>query len=356
MKKILVVRNDKLGDFMLAYPSFAQLKTNLPNAHVAALVPRYTREMAECCPWIDEVVIDPISNDPKGGIWALANLLKEARFDAIIALFSTTRVGMAAWLAGIPYRVAPATKIAQVLFNHCLKQHRSESTKPEYQYNCDLVDHFLAENTNAISPYTQRPYLAFEAAAVQKAHQDFCAYHQLSIDDPLVFIHAGSGGSARNLSLAQYAELARNLRPRQACTIVLSAGPSEMLGANELAQRLKGGPHRVVVYPSQQGLRAFARHIQFASTFIGGSTGPLHIAGALDVPTAGFYPRSRVNSALRWQTLNSPGRRLSFAPPEDAGEDDMSAVDLGSAADAISREFLSGAKAHAACEGKDLAP
>jgi len=346
MQKILVVRNDKLGDFMLAYPSFAQLKTNLPNAHIAALVPRYTREMAECCPWIDEVLVDPISNNPKGGVMALTDLLERERFDAVVALFSTTRVGLAAWLAGIPYRVAPATKIAQVLFNHCLKQHRSESTKPEYQYNCDLVDHFLAQSTNPISPYTQRPFLAFEAAAVQQAHRDFCAYHQLLIDNPLVFIHAGSGGSARNLSLAQYAELARNLRPSQACTLVLSAGPSEMIGANELAQRLKGGPHRVVVYPSQQGLRAFARHIQFASVFIGGSTGPLHIAGALDVPTAGFYPRSRVNSALRWQTLNSPERRLNFAPPENAEEDDMSAVDLDRAAEAISREFLSGDQAN----------
>lgn len=342
MKRILVVRNDKLGDFMLAYPSFALLKTNLPHAHVAALVPRYTREMAECCPWIDEVVIDPISDGSKGGVWALATLLKQKRYDAVIALFSTSRLGLAAWLAGIPFRVAPATKVAQIWFNHTVKQRRSESVKPEYQYNNELISHFLTESGHTVKPQTARPLLKFGEQAVRQLHNDFCAQYKLSISDRLIFIHAGSGGSARNLSLEQYAQLARGLRPASPCALVFTAGPNELPGANELAQRFKEEPHRVVVYSSQQGLRAFAQHIQFASAFIGGSTGPLHIAGALDVPTAGFYPRSRVNSSLRWQTLNSPERRLAFSPAENADEDDMSGVDIEQAAKLISRQFLSG--------------
>lgn len=342
MKRILVVRNDKLGDFMLAYPSFALLKTNLPHAHVAALVPRYTREMAECCPWIDEVVVDPISDGSNGGVWALAKLLKQKRYDAVIALFSTTRIGMAAWLAGIPFRVAPATKVAQIWFNHTIKQRRSESVKPEHQYNNELIAYFLTESDHTATPYATRPFLRFEEKASDQLHQAFCSHYQLSMSDQLVFIHAGSGGSARNLSLEQYAQLARSLRPAGPCALVLTAGPNELLGANELAQRLEGGPHRVVVHPSQQGLRTFAQHIQFARVFVGGSTGPLHIAGALDVPTAGFYPRSLVNSSLRWQTLNSPERRLAFSPAENAGEDDMSGVDIARAAELISRQFLSG--------------
>ncbi|MGL5038258.1 MAG: glycosyltransferase family 9 protein, partial [Aeromonas sp.] len=41
MKRILVVRNDKIGDFMLAWPSFAMLKSAM-KCHVTALVPAYT--------------------------------------------------------------------------------------------------------------------------------------------------------------------------------------------------------------------------------------------------------------------------------------------------------------------------
>ncbi|HEX5313446.1 MAG TPA: glycosyltransferase family 9 protein, partial [Gammaproteobacteria bacterium] len=92
---------------------------------------------------------------------------------------------------------------------------------------------------------------------------------------------------------------------------------------------LGDAPH--VVYRSDSGLADYARHVAAADLFIGGSSGPLHIAGALDRPTAAFYPRRRSASALRWQTLNSEGRRLSFMPPPDAGESDYDAIDPGAA-------------------------
>ena len=58
MKRILVVRNDKIGDFMLAWPSFAMLKRSM-ECHVTALVPAYTAPLARLCPWIDEIILDP---------------------------------------------------------------------------------------------------------------------------------------------------------------------------------------------------------------------------------------------------------------------------------------------------------
>ena len=41
MKKILVVRNDKIGDFMVCFPAFAMLKQSLPDVEITALVPSY---------------------------------------------------------------------------------------------------------------------------------------------------------------------------------------------------------------------------------------------------------------------------------------------------------------------------
>ena len=43
---------------MLAWPSIAMLKINMPDVIITALVPEYTRPMAEVCPWIDQVIID----------------------------------------------------------------------------------------------------------------------------------------------------------------------------------------------------------------------------------------------------------------------------------------------------------
>lgn len=46
---------------------------------------------------------------------------------------------------------------------------------------------------------------------------------------------------------------------------------------------------------------------------IAGSTGPLHIAGCLDIATAGFYPAKRSATPLRWQTCNRAEKRLAFS-------------------------------------------
>lgn len=58
MEKILVIRNDKLGDFMQAWPAFAMLKASNPELKLTALVPSYTAPLAEICPFIDDVIID----------------------------------------------------------------------------------------------------------------------------------------------------------------------------------------------------------------------------------------------------------------------------------------------------------
>ncbi len=337
-KKILIVRNDKLGDFMLSYPAFALLKRSLPESQLYALVPPYTRDMAEACPWIDQVLLDEWQNNGVFGNAALLSLIKRHRFDAIISLYSTTRIGLCAWLAGIPYRLAPATKLAQIFYNHRLTQHRSRSEKPEHVYNSDLVQNFCHDLAIPQPALPVPPLLQFDTGEVSLAKQAFLQQHQLGEDTLLIFVHPGSGGSARNLSTRQYAALASKLLTTHRHVIVISAGPGEYENAQQMASHLTDTPH--VVYESHNGLRAFAQHIQFADVFIGGSTGPLHIAGALDCPTAAFYPRRRSATALRWQTLNSANRRLAFSPPSDADEEDMQSIDIDVAARTISQHYL----------------
>ena len=287
MKKILIIRNDKLGDFMLAYPSFALAKINLPDTEIHALVPAYTAAMAEACQWIDNVIIDPGKN---AGLSANLNLIKQIKkenYDAVITLYSTTRIGIITKLASIPYRLAPATKLAQIFYNHKLIQRRSRSEKPEYIYNMDLVESFLQQCGTKEINKPAIPYLQFAKDIIQLLRQQFMQQHAIPVKHKLVFLHAGSGGSASNLSPHQFAALAQNLTSVNGHTIVITAGPGEWETAKAVSSELSGTPH--LIYESSHGLLEFSQHIQFADVFIAGSTGPLHIAGALDIATAGFY-------------------------------------------------------------------
>ncbi|VAX30370.1 ADP-heptose--lipooligosaccharide heptosyltransferase II [hydrothermal vent metagenome] len=338
MKKILIIRNDKLGDFMLAYPSFALLKENMPDTILAALVPAYTQEMAEACPWIDQVLIDPTPESKWHSGFSLAKIFQDEQFDAVITLYSRARVGLAAVLASIPYRLAPASKFAQVFYNHRLTQRRSRSEKPEHEYNQDLVRHFLKQQNIPILKNPKPPFLRFSDQETEEKKRHFCHQNKIDPNHLLIFMHPGSGGSANNLSLAQYAKLAKNLESKQGHNIVLTAGPGELKAAKSLSTLLNQTPH--LIFESKKGLRHFAQHIQFADLFISGSTGPLHIAGALDTPTAAFYPQRRSATALRWQTLNSPRNRLSFSPTTIDQREESLNINVDEAARLISEKFL----------------
>jgi ADP-heptose:LPS heptosyltransferase len=336
-QKILVIRNDKLGDFMLAWPALALLRKNLPKAHIAALVPPYTAPLAEACAYIDEVIVDPkLKGEWRNGR-ALAAALKPKGFDAVITLFSRFDTGLACWLAAIPLRYAPATKLAQLFYNRRIPQRRSRSEKPEYAYNLDLVQAFLAEQGVKKPGSVEAPYLSFKPAYIKKLKQKFLKQHKIPTARKLVYVHAGHGGSANNLALLQYAELVRKLASSRKRHFVLTAGPGEEGQAHRLSSVLEKVPHSV--YVSKDGLLTFAKHLQLADLFISGSTGPLHLAAALGVPTAAFYPRRRSSTALRWETVNPPKQRLAFIPPEGAEESDMSRIDMGAAAAAIAKRF-----------------
>ena len=60
-QNILIVRNDKIGDFTLILPAVASLKKNIPNSKVVCLVSKNVEELAQQCEFIDEVIVDASS-------------------------------------------------------------------------------------------------------------------------------------------------------------------------------------------------------------------------------------------------------------------------------------------------------
>ncbi|ART83973.1 ADP-heptose--LPS heptosyltransferase [Oceanisphaera profunda] len=326
---------------MLAWPAFALLKAST-DCHITALVPGYTQPLAELCPSIDEVIIDP--GKAAGEQQALLNVLKAGKFDAVICLFSNFRNAKLMWQAGIKQRWAPATKLAQMLYNHRVKQRRSQSAKPEYEYNLDLVRTFLQHNQLAINE-PQAPYLSFDTAELTDFKIAQAQQLGIAADQPWLLVHAGSGGSANNLSISQYADLTRRLQAAYPqLQTVLTAGPGEQALAQQVVDAV--GPDAVgqrAVLAHDLPLPDFCRLLACGSLFIAGSTGPLHIAAALDVPTVGFFPLRRSATPLRWRPLNSEGRHLAFHPPANAQVEDMSQVDMAEVASAITpwaREYV----------------
>ncbi|WP_040977301.1 glycosyltransferase family 9 protein [Necropsobacter massiliensis] len=337
MQKLLAIRNDKLGDFVLSFPALAALKQSAPNIEITALVPPYTAPLAELCPYIDNIIIDAKDKTDADEFNRVLNAVKARHFDAVISFVSDWYNAKLTWRSGIRYRLAPATKLFQFLYNRRLTQRRSQSAKPEFEYNRDLVRHFLQEQQIPLRE-AQPPYLTFAQSAVQNQREKLCRMLAISADKKWLFVHSGSGGSANNLSAAQYAQLIKGVLQTFNCYVVLTAGPHESEKAQALAHAVNHP--QVVVYDKNDGLADFARSLSCADMFIAGSTGPLHLSGALNIPTIGFYPSRRSAIPLRWQPINQPERHLAFCPPpQKQFQTDLSVIDIHQALQQI-RPFI----------------
>jgi ADP-heptose:LPS heptosyltransferase len=335
--KILVIRNDKLGDFMLAWPALALLKAQYPGSIISALVPDYTRPVAEMCPWIDELLIEPGRASFIKNIFLLSNLIKQQKFDCSISLFSQTTTSLALWLARVPKRYGPASKLAQIFLNRRLVQRRSKSLKPEFEYNLDLARYVIADNGDTHVQVPKPPFLTIDRTITEKRKQAFLADNKIRNTARLVAIHPGSGGSAGNLTLEQYSTITHTLYNCEEVFFIITAGPEEYELASRLSALMEGIEH--IIYHSTKGLGEFSAFLSICDMFISGSTGVLHIAGAMDIPTAAFYTNRRSATSLRWQTLNREENRLSFSPPDSAPAEDMSSIDAESAANIICKRL-----------------
>lgn len=322
--RLLAVRNDRLGDFMLAWPALQTLHLNLPHARLTVLARAYTAPLAGLCGGVTDVICDPGKRRSLANAVAVARLVSPRRFAASVSFFSRFDTAMGLALARIPLRVAPATKIAQIFYTHRLRQRRSRSLKPEYLYNLELAEYLLALLGISRPVRAGPPYLRFTARDTAAARAALASRLNLPAERPMVFVHPGHGGSAPAPPVELFARIARGVAATGA-SVVVSAGPADNEAVAALEPALAG--IRYGVYRSQSDLVEYARTLACADLFLSGSTGPLHIAGALNRPTAAFYPRRRSASAVRWQTLNEETRRLAYAPPPEADGDDYAAID-----------------------------
>ncbi|WP_207923240.1 glycosyltransferase family 9 protein [Marinomonas flavescens] len=312
ISKILVVRNDKIGDFVLALPAIQAIKKAFPLVKITALVPNYTKEIASAFSWIDEVIIDSKKEDSKK---ALVQLIKEQSFDAVICFFSDRYNATLVRQAQIPIRVAPATKWVQILYTHTLRQRRSQSLKPEFEYNLDLANYFIDILGGQIRGDLE-PMFHYSDEDLSNQLTKLAGLG-IAKENKFCFIHPVTGGSSSTLMVDQWAALIVFLDSIDDFYFVITAGPNEAPISQAVVDAVKNKVSSVRLYDKNDGVADFMCSIATADLFIAGSTGPLHIAGALDIPTIGFYPKKRSATPLRWKTLNTEGRWLSLSPNED---------------------------------------
>lgn len=307
---ILLVRNDKMGDLILSIPAISWLRKNLPNAKLVWLVKKELRDLAMLCPHVDDVIYDD-------GFRSIMNKINSYQFDIALTFFSTFRIGYLLNKAKIPIRLAPKTKLAQFFYNHKIVQKRSRSQKPEYEYNTELVSElFNILQIQDIIDIDKPPYIKLDDIKNNQIKREFAKKYQIDNEKKIIFIHPGTGGSSNTLSIEDYSKICIGLRGFDDYNFIIHHSVDDERVANDLISKLPKNISTTKISPTKDKIQ-MVKNISVCDLFISGSTGPLHIAGALNKKTVGFYPSKKSSTSLRWQTINDFDKRLDF---EDMGK------------------------------------
>ena len=289
--KILIVRNDGMGDFILTLPIVSAIKAQLPHARVYVLAARSLHSMASFLPEIDGWILDPgclLKRHRKGKSklqleTEYTNLMREIsayRFDLAVFSYAEKTSAELIQAAGIPYRLGPLRRSFFHRFNLWYYIPRRKSLQAEFQLNLKILRSLRLVNMFRF-PRVELPQLASTPAKGR-----YFVMHPYK-----------RSGTALVWPLENFQALARQLS---------SAGTRvTVIGDRDDSETLHSyfGSIPSVEIRCDLNLVQTAVLIAGAQHFFGNSSGPLHLAALVQTPHTGFYPQNKTASPRRWRTL-----------------------------------------------------
>lgn len=296
--RVGLIRNDALGDTLLALPVATALKRFDKELQVELVCRPAYMDLMRAHPDVDAVV-----GDPGGKARELARELRLRQYDAVIVLRPTPRNAWAAFRARIPVRVGTSYRAYSPLFNQPWHRHRKHNVRHEIEYNIEMAETLLGCPLGNPQFYLSPPPEEKGEAEAMLAREG------IDRDKLIMAVHPGNRGSSLAWPVGHYVSLVQKLR-EQDIQVVVSGIAEE----KEITEQVAAVPG-VVDLTGRTTLGQLAWIYKYCDTIVSNSTGTLHLAAAVGTKVVGIYPAAKINSPTRWGPYG-PGHK-AFRGPVD---------------------------------------
>lgn len=280
--RILIVKLGAIGDVVHTLPALAVLRRSLPKAHLAWVVERGgAAKLLQDNPAIDELIEvdtrgwrkDLLGYETRAAI--RSSLQKLRGFDLALDFQGLLKSGTMAWLSRAPRRIGFAKE--------ALREPASAYLLTE-QVSVDDDDHIIKKNLSLVA------HLGFSVAGAYEFPLGFSASdtqfaEQQIANGAVAIINPGGGWPTKLWHVEGFAAIADRLWEAYGWRSVVTYGPGEEALAQSVVAAAKTGAVKVLASTLKQFF-ALARQ---AHLFLGGDTGPLHLAAAAGTPIVGIY-------------------------------------------------------------------
>ncbi len=332
-QRILILRLSALGDIIHGLPVASALRHAFPDAHLGWLVEDRGAVLLSNNPIIDRVHVLPrqvLKKDFKknpfktlnGPLGALVRELRAEHYKVSIDLQGLTKSSAWGMLAGagmrIGFRGADAREMSSWFYNEAI-------TPPD-----DCV-HVIRRNLSLLSPLgVKNPKIEFPfrlgESALLRGREIWNPSNNLVDQEPLrIVLNIGAGWPTKMWPAAMFGELGAKLVRNHGACVAIAWGPGE----EAIAERALNAGKKAGLTTEQLGRNGIQMRpglfmtpptsmmelggvIAASKLYVGGDTGPTHMAAALGVPVVSPFGAS---DALRNGPLGARVETVQLEKP-----------------------------------------
>jgi ADP-heptose:LPS heptosyltransferase len=313
--KILLVRLRLIGDVVFTTPAIGALKRTFPNARVSYLVEAPAEPVVRHHSGIDEVIVIERMSGLGRVVYdiGLARRLRAERFDLAIDFHGGPRGGFLTWATRAPQRIGYDLPGRGWCYTTRVRWTRSLVPPRHSVLNqWALLEPLGIEAPDpARDPVTMPP----DPDAVRRVEERLAA---AGIDHAarLIVLHVSAGNPFRRWPAASFAAAAATLAAGDPSRrIIITSGPSESAAAEAVAAAAReiAGPSTSlrasvasqIVRTGEFDLAELRALVERAALYIGGDSGPLHVASTTRTPIVALFGPTLPERSMPWRDPSS---------------------------------------------------
>lgn len=287
INRILIMRSDGIGDFILSLPALNALRKNYPSAYIALFTCNWQEPIAKNTGLFDKIIIwDNSKNfyltNPTRfryfsyRIFKYIPELKSLKFDVAIDFKDDLRNRIIMVCCGIKFRIGFDCGWSKVFLNHAIPYQEGLHKAVSYT---KLVNPFLGD-------LPVEPYIFNVKEEDSLRAESFILSESISREDRIVVMHPVARWQAKTWPARKFADLADRLLSIPGVKVIFCGAKEDLSGINKIKGMMRMQP---AVSAGKLDFLQTAAVIKRSKVFVGNDAAPMHMAGLLNIPTVALF-------------------------------------------------------------------
>jgi ADP-heptose:LPS heptosyltransferase len=275
IKKIVVFRNDRFGEFLLIIPALQALKRMYPGAWLTVVAHPSVQALARIIPGVNAVIAWENRKHGLGEIIKFAFELRNGHFDLAVIFNPMKESHLVTFLAGIRARLGYRRKWGALLTKSLIDT-RDSGLKHEVESNCELLQ--------CLGAVPADKSLSLELD--ERLINDFLKEYPFAACGNVVVIHPWTSDPVKQWPPENFSALIEMIGEKLAVTTVLIGGELESLKNFTWKADSR---QKIINLTGRTTLVQLAALLKKSRLLVSADSGPVHLAAAVGTPVITLF-------------------------------------------------------------------